>query len=73
MINFPMMLNFVKSFKDSVHIYFLLEYIKGSELFNVIREIGILKKSIGRFYLSSLILSIEYLNMKNIIYRDLKP
>lgn len=67
------MLTFMKSFKDSQHIYFLLEYIKGSELFDVIREIGILSKAIGRFYISSLILSMEYLHMKNIIYRDLKP
>lgn len=73
MISFPMMLSFVKSFKDAQHIYFLLEYIKGSELFDVIREIGVLKKAVGRFYISSLILSVEYLHMKNIIYRDLKP
>ena len=29
--------------KDSKLIYFLLEYIEGMELFDVIREVGILK------------------------------
>lgn len=30
--------------KDEKIIYFLLEYIEGMELFDVIREVGILKK-----------------------------
>jgi cGMP-dependent protein kinase len=50
-----------------------MEFIKGSELFDVIREIGLLSKQVARFYIASLILCIEYLHMKNIIYRDLKP
>jgi cGMP-dependent protein kinase len=36
-INFPLMLTFMRSFKDTHFIYFLMEYIKGSELFDVIR------------------------------------
>lgn len=72
-INFPLTVGFVRSFKDSHFIYLLMEYIKGSELFDVIREIGILSKQVGRFYLGCLLLSLEYLHLKNIIYRDLKP
>lgn len=51
----------------------ITEYINGSELFDVIREIGLLSKVVARFYLTSLILCIEYLHLKAIIYRDLKP
>jgi cGMP-dependent protein kinase len=50
-----------------------MEYVKGFELFDIIREIGIVPKVTGRFYMSSLVLSIEYIHLKNIIYRDLKP
>lgn len=42
-------------------------------MFDVIREIGLLSKQVARFYIGSLILAIEYLHMKNVIYRDLKP
>lgn len=33
-------MQFVRSFRDNNFIYFLEEYIKGMELFDVIREIG---------------------------------
>ena len=35
-------MHFIKSFKDQNYIYFVEEYIKGMELFDVIREIGLL-------------------------------
>ena len=35
-------MNFIRTYKDEYQVFFLLEYIKGMELFDVIREIGIL-------------------------------
>lgn len=35
-------MTFKRTYKDENNIYFLNEYIKGMELFDVIREIGIL-------------------------------
>lgn len=32
----------MKTFKDQMDVYFLLEYVKGMELFDVIRDIGLL-------------------------------
>jgi cGMP-dependent protein kinase len=43
------------------------------ELFDVIREIGILKRPEAVFYTANIIMAIEYLHTLNIIYRDLKP
>ena len=40
-VQFPLIMEFIKSIKDDNNIYFLVEYIKGLELFDVIREIGI--------------------------------
>ena len=31
----------MRTFKDMLDVYFLLEYVKGMELFDVIRDIGI--------------------------------
>jgi cGMP-dependent protein kinase len=35
-------MHFARSFKDNTYIYFLEEYIRGMELFDVIRDIGLL-------------------------------
>jgi len=40
------MMQFIRSFKDNNFIFFLVEYIKGMELFDVIREIGFININI---------------------------
>ena len=39
-INFPFIMNFIRTFQDGNSVYFLDEYVKGLELFDVIRDIG---------------------------------
>ncbi|KAM3131653.1 hypothetical protein pb186bvf_016184 [Paramecium bursaria] len=72
-INFPLMMHYYRSFQDNNYIFFLVQYIRGMELFDVIREIGLLNTFDSQFYVGSLILCIEYLNKQQIIYRDIKP
>ena len=48
-INFPFIVNLIKTFSDEHNIYFLQEYIRGMELFDVIRDMSI------RIFLPSLI------------------
>ena len=71
--DFPFVMKFLRSFKDERCIYFLLEFIQGKELFDVIREIGLLSTVDSQFYIGSLILAMEYLHSNHIIYRDIKP
>lgn len=35
-------MRYFRSFKDEFYVYFLLEFISGMELFDAIREIGLL-------------------------------
>ena len=50
-----------------------MDYIKGKELFDVIREIGLLNKFQAQFYGASLMLAVEYLHERKFIFRDIKP
>lgn len=72
-IDHPFIVKLVRTMKDTSNIYFLMEYIKGKELFDVIRDIGLLDPSQTKFYACSMILAIEYLHERKFIYRDLKP
>ncbi|CAD8177335.1 unnamed protein product [Paramecium pentaurelia] len=62
-IQFPLMMRFYKSMKDD---------IKGLELFNEIRDIELLNVYDSQFYVSSLLLCMEYLHTLHIVYRDIK-
>ena len=72
-IDHPFIVKLVKTLKNDKFIFFLMEYIKGKELFDVIRDIGLLNKSQTQFYAGSIMLALEYLHEKKIIYRDIKP
>jgi cGMP-dependent protein kinase len=63
----------VKYMKNENFIFFLMEYIKGKELWEVIRDIGLLNKEQTQFYSGSMLLAINYLHKKKVIYRDIKP
>lgn len=63
----------VKTFKDKDRLYFLMEYVQGEDLFDVIRRINLLSEKNAKFYSCCLALIIDYLHKKKIAYRDLKP
>ena len=50
-----------------------MDYIKGKELFDVIRDIRLLNKNIAQFYIGSMMLALKYLHERHIIFRDVKP
>jgi cGMP-dependent protein kinase len=72
-IDHPFIVKLVKCTKDAKNIYFLMEYIKGKELFDTIRDIGLLNKQQTLFYGASMMLAIEYLHSRKFVYRDIKP
>ena len=69
----PFIMKMVKYLKNDYYIFFINEYIKGKELWDVIRDIGLLNKEQTQFYIASILLAINHLHKKKIIYRDIKP
>ena len=72
-IDHPFIVKLVKCLKNEKNIFFLMEYIKGKELFDVIRDIGFLNKEQTNFYVASMMIAMQYLHERKIIYRDIKP
>ena len=72
-IDHPFIVKLVKTMKDKNYVYFLMDYIKGRELFDVIRDIGLLNKYQTQFYGASIMLAVQYLHERKFIYRDIKP
>ena len=66
-------LKLVRTFQDKFRLYFLLEFIKGMDLFDVLHQLGLLNESDSRFYTGCLLIILEHLHEREIIYRDLKP
>jgi len=72
-VDHPFIMKMVKYLKNDTHIFFIMEYIRGKELWDVMRDIGLCDKSQTQFYGASMLTSIDYLHKHHYIYRDLKP
>ena len=72
-IDHPFIVKLVKTLKDKNYIYYLMDYIKGKELYEVLLEIGLLSKFQTQFYIGSIMLAVKYLHERKFIFRDIKP
>jgi cGMP-dependent protein kinase len=72
--DFPFIMTLVKTFDTKTSVYMLTELITGGELHAAIRTIPtVLSRSQCQFYAGNIILVLEELHERNIVYRDLKP
>lgn len=53
-------------------IYFVIEYVKGGELFNKVAK-GRLKEDVARKYFQQLMSAIDFCHSRGVYHRDLKP
>nr|ACJ48972.2 cold-induced CIPK [Lepidium latifolium]AUQ44337.1 CIPK [Lepidium latifolium] len=54
------------------NIYFVMEYVKGGELFNKVSS-GKLKEEVARKYFQQLVHAVDYCHSRGVCHRDLKP
>ncbi|XP_069836315.1 protein kinase C delta type-like [Dendropsophus ebraccatus] len=55
------------------HAYFIMEYLSGSSLEELIRMCGCLNTDNVRFYAAEIACGLQFLHGKNIVHRDIKP
>jgi len=61
-----------RTMEDRKSLYFQFEYLPGGELFTHLHRAGKFPNDVAKFYAAEVILALEYLHSKRIVYRDLK-
>ena len=69
----PFIISMKFAFQTSRKFYFGMEYAPGGEMFSLQRKLKKLPPNKVRIYIAEMVLAIEYLHSKGIIYRDIKP
>jgi len=72
-VDHPFLVKMLCTFQDCVNLYVVMEYVIGGELFSFLRRSQRFPNHVAKFYAAQIVLAIEYLHSKDIIYRDLKP
>lgn len=59
-------------FHSDYRIHFVMEFVKGGELYKIYQSKKRFNEKVVRFYAAQLVLAIGYLHSKGIVHRDLK-
>ncbi|RAL08622.1 cAMP-dependent protein kinase [Aspergillus homomorphus CBS 101889] len=70
----PFVTTLIASFSDDQHLYMLLDYCPGGEIFSYLRRARRFNENTSKFYAAEIALTIEFLHdVEGVVYRDLKP
>ena len=73
MMSHPFIINMHFSFQDAEHLYIAMDLLTGGDLRYQIFKQKIFFEEQTKFFISCIILSLEYIHTNNILHRDLKP
>ncbi|KAI9193560.1 protein KIN-1, isoform b [Polychytrium aggregatum] len=69
----PFLVPFIESFQDNEHLYILVEFLAGGDLFHLLRHRQMFDEETTQFYGCQVLLALHYLHRHKIVFRDLKP
>ena len=69
----PFIVRLSYAFQDMRNLYFITEFLQGGELFFHLKKNSGYKEKAVKFYMSQVLLALEFMHLNNYIYRDLKP
>jgi len=72
-INHPFLVNLEYVFQTPEKIFFIMQFMRGGELFQHLRTDQFFPEWRAKFYVGIVAMALGHLHSKNIIYRDLKP
>jgi serine/threonine protein kinase len=66
----PFLLGLKFSFQSETHLYMVMDYKSGGELFHHLQREGRFTEDRARFYAAEIVLAFEYLHRFDIVYRS---
>ena len=72
-INHPFIINMHYSFQDKDNLYLIMDYLSGGDLRYHLCKNKKFTESQTKFFISCILLSLEYIHNNKIIHRDIKP
>lgn len=69
----PFCVGLVRAYQDKPCLYLLQEWVGGGELFHHLDLAGAFDEATAMFFAANVLLALEHLHSRGLVYRDLKP
>jgi len=75
MLEHPFIISLVNAFQDKPYLYLVTKMYPGGELYSLVynNKINGIEESHAQFYAAVVLEALDFMHLKSIIYRDLKP